>query len=363
MLDALIVTALKEEFEAARTALDNAGAKLELRDDRSSPHLTGTLPKLDGTGSFRIALARPTRMGSPATSTIASSLVERLQPGCIAMCGVCAGNPSDVALGDVIIAEIAYFYDEGKRKKESFEGDHRQIPLEEGWLRVAQDLSLDGLSTFGMATHSDACAWLLDQIHLGLNPAIHPARDRYLPEEQLSEALKFLETSGKIQRRRLKFFLTRKGRDAVEASHAYALASPKVLPYKIHVGPIASGNVVVKDGLTWDLLKTMGVRTVLGLEMEAAAIAQIAFRQGVKHWVVAKGVMDHADPNKNDRYKRFAARSSAEVLLRFLDKVLPEERNAEVKLDETSGRRGSVANTVGNVTGSNINIIQNFRQD
>jgi hypothetical protein len=28
------------------------------------------------------------------------------------MCGVCAGNPADIALGDVIVAEMAYTYDE-----------------------------------------------------------------------------------------------------------------------------------------------------------------------------------------------------------------------------------------------------------
>ena len=79
-----------------------------------------------------------------------------------------------------------------------------------------------------------------------------------------------------------------------------------------------SGNVVVKDGVTWDSLKQWGVRSVLGLEMEAAAIGATAGRLGVQHWVVAKGVMDLADPQKDDRYKPFAARASAEVLLKLL---------------------------------------------
>lgn len=32
-------------------------------------------------------------------------LLHELAPRALAMCGVCAGNPTDVALGDVIIAE------------------------------------------------------------------------------------------------------------------------------------------------------------------------------------------------------------------------------------------------------------------
>ena len=99
---------------------------------------------------------------------------------------------------------------------------------------------------------------------------------------------------------------------------------PETLPIAIKTGPIASGNVVVKDGVTWDKLKKMGVRSVLGLEMEAAAIGEIARGCGVAEWIVIKGVMDHADPRKDDRFKPFAARASAEALRAFLIDRLAE---------------------------------------
>jgi nucleoside phosphorylase len=70
--------------------------------------------------------------------------------------------------------------------------------------------------------------------------------------------------------------------------------------------------------VTWDMLKRMGVRTVLGLEMEAAIIGEVAKQCGIGEWIVIKGVMDHADPNKADRFKPFAARASAETLRNFL---------------------------------------------
>lgn len=43
----------------------------------------------------------------------------------------------------------------------------------------------------------------------------------------------------------------------------------------------------------------------------------------VPHWLVAKGVMDHANLDKNDRFKEFAARASAEVLFALLGRLLP----------------------------------------
>jgi len=56
------------------------------------------------------------------------------------MCGVCAGNPAELALGDVVVAETAYQYDEGKLTAGGFLGDVRQVPLADTWIRAAQDL-------------------------------------------------------------------------------------------------------------------------------------------------------------------------------------------------------------------------------
>ena len=38
---------------------------------------------------------------APRQVQLCPALVERLKPRCLAMCGVCAGNPAAVALGDV----------------------------------------------------------------------------------------------------------------------------------------------------------------------------------------------------------------------------------------------------------------------
>jgi hypothetical protein len=117
---------------------------------------------------------------------------------------------------------------------------------------------------------------------------------------------------------------------------------------------MASGNAVVKDGVTWESLKGLGVRTVIGLEMEAAAIAQVAHRLEVPLWIVVKGVMDYADPKKDDRFKPFAAMASAQVLIRILQSGLPLKSPPP----QTEQSVNTATNVVGNISGSNIIIHQ-----
>jgi nucleoside phosphorylase len=354
-VDVLIVTALKEEYEAAREVglrgyADNQGITTwDDHDQETPPYIMGNY-MVTGGAQMSVALARPTRMGSNATGPVVSSLVERLKPQCLAMCGVCAGNPADVALGDVIVAELAYAYDEGKRTKQAFEADHRQIPMLDPWLRSAQDLSPVDLPSYGEATENEAKRWLLERLDAAEDPRINPARPRYFPGNTWSEYLLSWEGDGFIARSDTGLSLTEKGRAHVKRTLFDDVNGPERLPFKIVVGPMASGNVVVKDGLTWEQLKQLGVRTVVGLEMEAATIANTAYRLSVDNWLVAKGVMDYADPRKNDRYKRFAARASAEVLFKLL-----AQRLATDKAVHTQGQTASLARhvyVIGGVTGA-----------
>lgn len=119
-IDALIICALPEEYEAARTMAAEMGGPAggvkrwrEVGTGSPVPYIVGDYRCVDG-GTLRLALARPTRMGENSTAPLTSALADRLRPHCLAMSGVCAGNPSDVTLGDVIVAEMAYKYTEGK---------------------------------------------------------------------------------------------------------------------------------------------------------------------------------------------------------------------------------------------------------
>lgn len=321
--DVLIVTALEMEYEAMVGAIEPMGftpvadAPLEEKDSGTdAPYSRGDYT-LDDDARIRLALSYADRMSGTPVLMLATTLVAKLKPRCLAMCGVCAGNPADVALGDVIVAELTYQYDEGKREADRFLGDHRQSPLTDAtWLRRFQKLKAKGLPSYGVPTEEDAKLWFLERVGAQRNAKDHPARKRYIPDDSWELEVHRLEEDGFIEQVGTDFKLTRKGRARVNRSLAYG-TPPKKLPFAIKVGPIASGNAVVKDEVTWESLKTQGVRTVLGLEMEAAAIGYLG-RTKKLDWIVAKGVMDHADPKKDDRYKSFAAKASAETLFRFL---------------------------------------------
>jgi nucleoside phosphorylase len=316
-VDVLIVAALELEFEAAKSGI----TEWEPCDPGGAfPYLRGERPRADGR-RFSVALARPIRMSGRHAGPTATALSERLKPRCLAMPGVCAGNPAKVALGDVVVAEMTYEYDEGKLTPDGFLGDLRPYPLDDRWIRAAQDLNPANLSSYGPASEPEVAGWLLERLYLGQEPTKHPAFRRYFPRGTWTPRTAALESSGHITRDDPGWRLTTAGRSYIERVHYDDVDGPERLPFAVAVAPMASGSYVAKDGASWNRLRAMGVRTVAGLDMEAATIATVARTQRVPHWLVAKGVMDHADPKKDDRYKEFAARASAEVLYALLDQL------------------------------------------
>jgi nucleoside phosphorylase len=312
-IDVLIIAALKDEYDAARSA---AGASQWCDHEAGSAEPYATV-RHEG---LSIALARPTQMGGRGISAITTTLVNMLRPTCLAMCGVCAGKPGETAPGDVIVASPAYEWDEGKHVGPAFRADHQQFPQDIRWLRAAQDFDPATLPSHGVATDEEAAVWFLERLHKEENPRKHPARDRYLPGAAWREQLARLESDGLIRWQGGELVLTDAGRDHIQRV-LYLSAGPERLPYQVVAGPMASGSAVMSDPAVWDRLK-INQRKILALEMEAATIATVAHARQVPHWLVAKGVMDHADFAKDDRFKAFAARASADVLFALLTRLL-----------------------------------------
>src|SRR5262245_18750129 len=114
-LDALIITALKIELDAV-LALGPDGERgwQEKRDPGGFRYHTLALPRAAGGAPLRLAVAWSGQMGEAAAAVRATQLIAHLDPGCLAMCGICAGARVVVALGDVIVADRVYSYDHGK---------------------------------------------------------------------------------------------------------------------------------------------------------------------------------------------------------------------------------------------------------
>ncbi|MET8241755.1 hypothetical protein [Streptomyces sp. NPDC005078] len=333
MVHVLIITALKMEFDAALAAGSEVGIdRWEKRDTRTNaPYRLGEYVRPDGV-SLSVALAQSVRTGGLRTSPLASQLAQRLNPCCLAMSGVLAGNPESTALGDVVVAEMAYAYDEGKQTSEGFLGDHRQFPLDDRVIHAARSIDTGSLQSFAVATDDEAKLWFLELLRCKQDPRNHPALRRYFPRGTWNTRLDAYARENLITRQDAGCTLTKQGRSYITRTIYNDVDGPARLPFNLVVGPVATGNVVVQDGATWKRLSNMGVRTITGLEMEAAAITAVANQEQIPFWIVAKGVMDHADPNKEDRYKEFAAKASAEVLYALLDEL------AETIAAEEGGR-------------------------
>lgn len=324
-VDVVLVTALAEEYAAARDvglgADDRPGVEQWRTVSGDVPHLLGDYRAADGS-TFSVALSRLSGMGGRRTAPMATKLVSLLRPTCLAMSGVCAGNPDDLAPGDVVVADLVYEYDEGKLAGDAFEGDHQQYPQDVRWLREAREFTPDGLPSFGAAP-GDADIWFLERLHRGQDPRTHPARQRYFPRGTWQPRLEKLESGGLIRRAGAGWTLTEPGSVLIQRVLYDDVDGPERLPFVVTTGPMASGSAVIKDPEIWSRLKRMGLRRIAALEMEAATIATVAYETQVPHWLVAKGVMDHADFGKDDRYKQFAARVSAEVVYGLLGRLIP----------------------------------------
>jgi hypothetical protein len=108
--------------------------------------------------------------------------------------------------------------------------------------------------------------------------------------------------------------------EAKKLSLLYPRGLPKPASPCVHVGPLATGSSLQKSDRIWDEL-VQHQRLLQGLDMEGSVIGFVGWAENVDHLVV-KGVMDFAEPGRTHRFKAFAARAAAEVLLELLRKVL-----------------------------------------
>lgn len=344
-IDVLIIAARKEEYDEACKVADGA-----LDDWTIDRNLTGFEVAFRSFNSasgvpLRIALTWATRMRTTATTEAAGRLIDKLGVRCLAMCGVCAGRRGKVQAGDVIIASLLYTYDTGSIRTEvDADGERRQrflsdpdpYPLNERWLHRAQ--AFDAPKNFSAAqwlmerprTLQAQTDWLLERLRAGDDPLTHADSARFCPAWksviERARKLKYVTSQGPL-------VLTESGIayiDDLLLLHRSHL--PEAPPWRIHVAPIATGNNVMRDPQLFERLED-SMREVLGVDMEAAAIGAIAHARQIP-WVVMKGVMDHADDDKEDGLKPFAARAAAESLVSFLR----ENRPSDSESVEASGQ-------------------------
>ncbi|WP_437803258.1 pentapeptide repeat-containing protein [Sorangium sp. So ce693] len=337
-VDALIVTALQDELEAV-LALGEGGRDgwREARDPGGFPYFVRDLSN-DRGEPLRVAAAWSGRMGESAAAARAQGLIEELDPGCLAMCGICAGKRGEVSLGDVIVADRVYSYDEGKRVAHgggegAFFHDIETYNLERTWTMEAAPFAREFERQAAFAAERPPSrpsqAWWLrhalyeSQVEGGPPPVSRPERAARCPgwTERIGE----LEAAGVLRIGDGGLELTEAGVAQVRRDRLlHPDGPPPARPFRVHIGPIATGKAVQEDAGLFERLKPIG-RKVLGVEVEAATIGHVAERLG-RRSIIAKAVSDHADHDRDDSFRAFACRASAEFLVAFLRRFLAPAR-------------------------------------
>jgi WD40 repeat protein/nucleoside phosphorylase len=354
-VDVLILTALPAELEAV-LALGEGWS--ERKDLGGFPCHRRDFPRADGKSPLVVVAAWLGKMGQVNAAIRGGALLRELRPVCVAMCGICAGMRGEVALGDVIVADRLYSYDEGKLVAEpGREAElHHDIEtyslhplLKMGAAGLKREIDLRALEQVRPPSKASQRRWLLHALYAhevegGPAPMTHEGQERECPDwtDRLDEA----EKEGLLELRAGALSLTAAGRELVLNERTrFRGKLPKDPELQIHVGAVGTGKAVQKDPALFTRLRRV-MRTTLGVEMEGAAIGELA-RHFDTRGIVVKAVSDHGDLQKDDSFRAFACRASAEVLLALLLKYIepapaPDQMpQGDEGGDEDDGRSGT----------------------
>lgn len=338
MLDVLIITALKDEYDAVlheynavlQVPPSYAGGRWLKEQGPDGREVAVACFTSSNGHALHIGVTYPFDMGVLATAILAEKYIPRYQPQCLAMCGVMAGREGKVHRGDVVIADRLFLYDNGKiiatydEEGRRFTQEERNIltyNLDTVWMQKAEQFTVD-LNSPWLKTrpreYYEQELWLLKCLLNKQDPREDPLCIENCPDWEI--ILHRLWGRGDLEKDTLQ--LTEPGRKRIEKE--LLLGKEEIRnhpPFKVHVGPIATGSHVVEDeNIFKDLAES--VRKVLGIDMEAAAIGSVhhASAGQIQKFIVMKGVQDFANKSKDDHFRIFAARASAECLISFLCK-------------------------------------------
>lgn len=357
-VDVLIITAADLEDKAVRQVGDGAiGPWLEVDLGEAYQFPVWQRGYRSGAGrELRIALSGSWYQGIGSAGHAAASLARLLKPKCLAMCGVCAGNPWQTQLGDVIVADRVWDYEagviicSGGDTDPVFQPDIMTYLLRPSWAQAAKDFRPQSCAQWlGMRPRPRDLQelWVLRELLEHRDPLDSPDQSTLCAE--WTTVIQELEKSGQVQLQNGIVTLMPRGEERIRnIMTLYRGELPQQEDWKICVGPMATGSKLVKNLSIWDTLANQE-RHVIGLDMEASVIGLTAHIEEVP-MIVVKGVMDYANPDRTQNCRIFAARAAAEVLIGFLREQL-EGRSKALRVphklpprnDRFVGREGELA--------------------
>jgi nucleoside phosphorylase len=294
-----LVCALPIELAAATKMLDREHHDLPRDDNDTNLYTFGQI----GGHNVVIACLPAGQTGNNSATAVAVEMklkFARIQFGLIV--GIGGGVPSaesDIRLGDVVISQPhmqhggVVQYDFGKTRPSGF--------IRTGSLSTPPTILLNALSRL-RANHDIGRNSILTDMS-AVDHLLKFAYNNAGPDILFESAYKHIEgpTCAQCSKDRL-----------VERNQR---GSQEIV---VHYGTIASGNQVIKDGVTRDRLSSE-LGGVLCFEMEAAGLMN-SFP-----CLVIRGICDYADSHKNKRWQPYAAAAAAACAKEVLSAIPPAE--------------------------------------
>jgi nucleoside phosphorylase len=112
--DVLVLTADDVEMAALEDVINREAESVAPSVDGSGFRIIRATMVDDQGHEFAVIAARAHAIGGASAANVATRLVTQYEPYCLAMCGICAGNPESVSLGDVLVAQHTFAFDQGK---------------------------------------------------------------------------------------------------------------------------------------------------------------------------------------------------------------------------------------------------------
>lgn len=333
-LDVLVITALRDELNAFLTAGGVTREDWEERTNAEPFRYFVRTHKTDEGRPVRFAAVRALEMGEVSAAACAIRMTQLLHPKTLAMCGVCAGRRGSVELGDVIVADRIFKFDDGAaigRQDEDagysvqLYGDIRTYNLPIDWRYAVEEFDDDWSANLPPLPFS------MDEQEAHFLSALcttpEPGQEAPTPENvAVLDARTWPALLERLRRSNLIApdggSLTQEGRDrgSFEALKRRHGATRRSGP-KLRLGAIGTSARLQRDAKLFDRLSVI-LRKTIGAEMEGSAIGAVAELEHLQ-MIMAKGVMDFGDADKDDSFKAYAARAAAEFLLAFLSANAP----------------------------------------
>ncbi len=259
--DVAILTALPHIEQEAVLHLPIDWNEKKVFDDTNN-YFTGEFENYAGARKTIITTCSP-RMGIASSAAVAMKILLKFKPKILLMTGIAAGVEGKCNIGDILIADPCWDWGSGKMTV------------------------VDGKAKFLSAPHQIALKTEL--------------RVRF---KELAVSRKYLK----------------------EIYHSWDCSKgnkPATEP-NLHVGPVATGAVVIEDPDTLALVISQN-RETIGVEMEAYGLLAASIYSTSScscEAMIIKSVCDFADLEKNDGWQAYAAYTSTEFAYRFIKEYI-----------------------------------------